>query len=328
MFGSEIYDAFKLASGAKTGQFYGVQVPAVETVNDIANAIISDCKWVKSTVEAFKGGKLTKERFAEELTKRVLDTFVKTAQPFTGIPIKNAKDVISGAVHSVTDVINGEAFTYEAATKNNVFNRVTDSEVRKPKQYYRILANAIIEDDTEKYRETIKKLLDSETPDKKTIGGIKTALKESDAVITEADRELEGVEGLDVYKGLSGAGKDDVEKSIRDAIAKEKIIQLKKEESEKFSELYRLSRLKNKSEYNKLRTELLDGGLSDSEIDIALEVEKFRILEKQGITVAEWFTAKKAISEANAKKNAEIYRAIEKTDFSAADKKALWSNMK
>ncbi len=328
VFGSEIYDAVKLGVGAATGQYYGIQVPAVETINDIINSFINDGEWVGNTVKKIKENNITAGEFAEELTAHTLDTFIKAIQPFAGVPIKNVKDLISGIVHSAMDAINGEVFSFEAAVDNNAYNRIVGAKSRTNTQYYHILAEAVINDDKEKYESTLKRLLDSTKPDKDTLSDIKKALKASETVKSEADKALSDVKSKKVYKSLSDDGKEEVEKDIRDAIANEKLLSVKRSSSKKFKQLYEYSKYRDKTDFEKLKKEMLKDGFSDNEIDIGLEVEKFKLLKEQGITVAEWFTAKRALSEENAKKNAEKYKAIQKMDFSAKDKDALWENMK
>lgn len=328
VFGSEIYDAIKLGVGAAKGQYYGIQVPAVETINDTVNLFINDGNWIKDTAVAIKDGKMTMNDFAEQLTARTLDNIIKVVQPFTGIPVKNAKDMISGIVHSAMGMFNGDLFKYEAEVADNAYNRIVGAKTRTNTQYYRTLAEAVINDDREKYESTLKRFINDTKPDKTTLTGIKSALKDTEAVKSETEKALGEVSKNKTYKGLSDKGKKDVETSVAGVIVNEKLLSVGKQRSKKFGQLYEYKRKKNKTAYERLKKELASEGLSESDIEIGEEIAKFKFLGEQGISVSEWFTAKKALSEENARKNAEKYKAIQKMDFSAKDKKALWENLK
>ena len=326
IFGSELYEAINSVFG--NSKFYGLQVPTVETVNDIANVFIQDGNFVANVYKRIKAGTIKNDELVERLTARVLDNLTGVVQPLTGIPIKNAKDMISGIVHSAMDMLDGDLFKYEAEVADNAYNRIVDAKTRTNTQYYRTLVEAVINDDREKYESTLKRFINDTKPDKTTLTGIKSALKDTEAVKSETEKALGEVSKNKTYKGLSDKGKKDVKTDVAGVIVNEKLLSVGKQRSKKFGQLYEYKRKKNKTAYERLKKELSDEGLSESDIEIGEEIAKFKFLSEQGISVSEWFTAKKALSEENARKNAEKYKAIQKMDFSAKDKKALWENLK
>lgn len=322
LFGSEVYEAINaVVSG---GKFYGLQVPAVEEINDAVNTIIKDGDFVSSAFEKIKKGSFEIGDFAEELTTRTLESLIGIVQPLMGIPIKNAKDMISGIVHSAIDALSDDLFEYEASVADNAYNRIVGAKARSNTQNYRILANAILSDDKDEYKKQLDRLLKSGYSDNNLFSGLRTALKNSNIVKSESDKIVSKVKDKKVYKNLSDERKKAIQNETRRIIAEEKMLSVKQKRSKDFKKLYELSRLKDKSGYNVLFEELKNDGFSEKEIEIGLEVEKFKLLESEGISIAEWFTAKQALSEQNAKKNAEKYLAIQKMDFSAKEKEALW----
>lgn len=165
--------------GALTDSMYAdgsLAVPAVDFVNDFVKSVANIYKAFKA--EDFDKGKVLKS---------VEDLVFKFAGLF-GIPLNNAKNIVKAFVLHIEDAVNGEFGSFEAGVERE--NSVN---------YHRAI-EAVIDGDTQKYKEVYDELTDNGVTPDKIANGLKEQIKKY-----YLDGELNDKEAIKMLVKYAGA---------------------------------------------------------------------------------------------------------------------------
>ena len=138
------------------------------------------------------------------------------------------------------------------------------------------------------------------------------------------------LEGNATYDSFDDSNQQKVEDGVSDYIKKSE--RFKKGElrskSETFDNLYKIYRKYGGSskKYKKEHKKLIDNDIDEKDIELGLEIAKFKYLEKNGITVAEYYTAKTELRRKDGKEM--VYDTDGSGGLSAKETKKAIKGMK
>ena len=104
------------------------------------------------------------------------------------------------------------------------------------------------------------------------------------------------LEGNATYDSFDDVNKKKVEDGVSDYLNKSEKFEKGelRSKSKTFESLYEMRRKygSNSKKYRKERKKLIDSGIKEKDLDLGLEIAKFKLLEQNGITVSEYYAAK------------------------------------
>lgn len=171
----------------KGAKFYGLEVSAVEVVNDL----VTNCGKVVSAAGAIVDSKTSAGK--EEAAKKTVDALMSLAETvgeYTGIPARNIKKIILSTMFYSMDAVEG--------VKNGNFSVSEDKDVLDfwiVENQYRRIYEATLNGDTEKAEKLTQELVKQLKHDNKD--ALKSGEMTEDAIIEAAENKI-----LDKYKDL------------------------------------------------------------------------------------------------------------------------------
>ncbi len=116
-------------------------------------------------------------------------------------------------------------------------------------------------------------------------------------------RLVSELEGNNTYDSLDDSDKEKVEDGVEDYLEnKQKFNKGElKSKAKQFEDLYTIRRKygSNSKKYRTARNKMLDSGISKDDLSLGLEIAKFKYLEQNGITVAEYYAVKTELNRKN-----------------------------
>lgn len=244
---------------------------------------------------------------------------------FLGLPVKNVirdmkaawnvidmafiskpKGDLQGAIFAVTGIEGGERYEAlaEAAEKGN------DAE----------------------YQRIYKHLIDSGLSDEDIKTNVQMFYRKDQGIIKQTKTYMKELADNKTYQGFDNETKEKIKSDITTILAKEKTVEALAREPDRFDKLYEAKR-KSKAQYEKLKKEMLDEGMSESLIKSGEEIAKVAYMKSIGIDIAEYLLFKTAISEKYADtdgsggvSNREKQDAAKKLDIDTKAKQWLMKN--
>ena len=188
------------------------------------------------------------------------------------------------------------------------------------------MVRAAYSDNEEKYQSIYKYLLDKGKTDSQIWSGIKKAYGDSKEVQAETSKIIKQLDGNKTFEGFADEDKEELEKNIAKSIASQQAVETVLSKKEKFANLYEAFR-NNKSKYKNLKQQLIDEGLTETQIEDGLEAARLSYMQQKGIDIKEYLLFKMAKSNKYADSdnsggvsNAEKSKAINNMDVSSKAK--------
>lgn len=304
--GSVIYEGVKFLIEKliqkKGARYYGLEVSAVEVVNDI----VTNAGKVASAASAVINDKTTAGK--EEATKKSLDatlTLAETVGEYIGVPVRNMKQLMLSMAYYAIDAVSG--------IKNGDFKVSNDRDIfdnwEIPSQYERIF-EATINGDTEEAERLTKQLVNQMKKDKKE--ELKSGELTEDAIIEAVNNNI-----LDKYKDIIRT--DLKEGDISAEEAEDYLVEIGKDKNEAYSQVKKWEAGSN-SEYT-----VMNDTVAIAAEDPTPENRKAVIDEVQGLI--EHGKTKKGVhdslSRAYKEKYIELYKQGKAADLNAILRTAL-----
>ncbi len=247
-----------------------------------------------------------------------------------GIPLKN----VIRDINAIANVISGGFdFDYNDTTLTGVKYAVIEGFTGKSSDasYYDRMAEAVEDGDEETYEELFDLMLENGVEENDIISGVKSAIKKSDAVESEADKYVKNASKNSTYKMLDENDRKKFASKIKEVLCAKALDDMIPGSDSQYDKLYEAKRT-NSNRFKKLKAELTDKGISESDIDFNLFLAEIRYLESKGINIGDWALAELAKSKKYADADGsggvskkEARQAIENMDIDKETKKDLWS---
>lgn len=139
-------------------------------------------------------------------------------------------------------------------------------------------------------------LIDSGKDDSDIKSGIKKVYRNSSEVKKNIKKYMEELSGNKTFTELDQEDQERLKSNITSALATEKTVKAIAEKPDRFDELYTAFR-NNKSNYKRLKQQMLDEGMSESLIEDGLEMARIAYMKSVGIDVSEYLLYKIATSK-------------------------------
>lgn len=243
----------------------------------------------------------------------IIESFAGSLAAFLGVPVNNILRDIKGTWNVVSEIFNYENFSL-----------MSDTDV------YKRMIRAIENGDEETYEKAYQHLLEQGKTDSKILSGIKSRIKNSDAVTKEAEEIIDDLESDEFYSELDEEDKNKISSFIKGALSSEILDKMIDGDDAEYDRLYSAQQ-NNSKEFKKLKQKLLDNGVSESEINFKLFVAEIRYMESSGVDLKNWALAEVAVSKKHADTDKsggvskkEKKEAIKNLDVGNSEKKSLW----
>ncbi len=227
---------------------------------------------------------------------------------FLGIPVKNMLRDGRSAYNLYKDFFVNDNKTDWQGIKSSIFDYSNSDK-------YEALVKAAEKDDEKEYQAIYKDLIDSGKDDSKIKSGIKKVYRESGEVQKQTKQYMKSLDENKTFTSFDDEDKQKLESDIMSSLATEKTVKAMVSKPDSFDELYEAYR-NNKSNYKRLKQQMLDEGMSASLINDGLEIARISYMKSVGIDVGEYLLYKIATS----KKNADTDKSggVSKAEKSAA----------
>ena len=250
---------------------------------------------------------------------------------FFGLPVKNVTRDIQTAINIYKDFFVNESETDKTGIIYSILEELNINTSYEDK--YQDLINYSEKGKTDKFDDVMDYLEEKGKDYSDIKSGIKAVFKKDDDVQDEADEYISEISSNKTYQSFTSEDKEKLQTEILDTIAEQKALDVIETEADRFDKLYQYYRT-NKIQYEKLKKEMLDEGLTESAISSNMEIAKIAYMKSIGIDVSEYLLFKIAISKQYADKDnsggvskSEKIQAINKMDLSAKEKSALISSL-
>jgi hypothetical protein len=197
--------------------------------------------------------------------------------------------------------------------------------------YYQMMAEAAEDGDEETYMEIYDLLLENDFELPKILSGVKSKLKDVDSVEEQTDKYVAELENNSTYEMLDDEDRKKLDSKIREALSLEYLDKMIPGSDAQYDELYKAKR-SNSKKFKKLKEDLLNSGISQSQLDVKLFMAEIRYIENKGIDVKDWALAEIAKSKKYADADGsggvskkETKQAINNMDTDEKTKKDLWA---
>ena len=208
---------------------------------------------------------------------------------FLGLPVKNVLRDGRAVYNLYNDFFVNKNKTDWQGVKFAVFG---DSNADK----YKALVKAAENDDEAEYQKIYKHLIDSGKNESDIKSGLKNIYRKDSDVKKTAKEYIEDLSKNETFTSLDKEDQDKLQKDITSVLVSEKTVKAMNRKVDRFDELYEAYRT-NKPKYEKLKKELLSGGLSESLISDGLEMARIAYMKSIGVDVSEYLLYKIAKSK-------------------------------
>jgi len=241
LFGTEVYAIGKTLLSA--GKWYGLSVPAVESINDLVNNGIGVVNGIKKSVKLAKDGASVSDIILAE--GKTLNNLASAIARFAGVPLENMEKVGLGIYNDAKDLFQGEAFAN--AIKDNSVNQFFGKAIQSKSQKYNVIYKALQDGDTAKAETKYQELISSGTKESSINQGILKAFKEDSTVIKQINAATEKLKNNSSYKRLDGDSKAAVQQGIKNYFAKKAMSEVFEHTSDNYQkEVKKADRVINK----------------------------------------------------------------------------------
>ncbi len=211
---------------------------------------------------------------------------------FLGLPVKNMLRDGRSVYNLYKDFFINDNKTDWQGIKSSVFEHSNSDK-------YEALVKAAEKDDEKEYQAIYEDLIDSGKDDSKIKSGIKNVYRESGEVQKQTKQHMKSLDGNKTFASFDDEDKQKLESDIMSSLATEKTVKAMVSKPDRFDELYAAYR-NNKSNYKRLKQQMLDEGMSASLINDGLEIARIAYMKSVGIDVSEYLLFKIATSKKNA----------------------------
>ncbi len=254
-----------------------------------------------------------------------LESLAGSLSAFTGVPVKN----IIRDLKAAWNVIDMAFISKPKGDLQGAIFAVTGTEGGAR---YEALTEAAEKGNDAEYQRIYKHLIDSGLSDEDIKTNVQKLYRKDKDVVKQTETYMKELADNKTYQGFDDESKKEIESDITGILAKEKTVEALVREPDRFDKLYEAKR-KSKAQYEKLKKEMLDEGMSESLIKSGEEIAKVAYMKSIGIDIKEYYLFKMAMSEkytdtdsSGGVSSKEKQEAAEKLDMDAKAKQWLMKN--
>jgi len=258
-------------------------------------------------------------------TLEKIEKFSGALAAFLGLPVKN----VIRDMKAAWNVIDMAFISKPKGDLQGAIFAVTGTEGGAR---YEALAEAVEKGNDAEYQRIYKHLIDSGLSDEDIKANVQKFYRNDKDVVKQTKTYMKELAANKTYQGFDDESKKEIESNITSILAKEKTVEALAREPDRFDKLYEAKR-KSKAQYEKLKKEMLDEGMSESLIKSGEEIAKVAYMKSIGIDIKEYYLFKMAMSEKYADTDSsggvsskEKQEAAKKLDMDAKAKQWLMKN--